>query len=50
MEIPYFELDRRLVIERYGLGQECSCGTSMFVSDGPPQELRQSSPPMVLSR
>ena len=50
MPIPYFKLDRRLIFERYGLGQECGCGGSIFVSDGSVRKLWQSSPPMVLSR
>ena len=50
MQIPYFKLDRRLIFECHGLGQECGCGGSIFVGDGPVQRHWQSSPPMVLSR
>ena len=39
MKIPDFKLDRRLIIERHGLGQECGCGTSRFVNDGLVQRL-----------
>jgi len=34
MKLPDFKLDRCLVINRHGLGQECGCGASIFVGDG----------------